>query len=106
MYLVPAPGHLPGHVNLLCRTGARECDYLGGDVFHDRRLLTGEKSISTWEEGGATFCVHVDREEAERSIARIRALMEMGEREGCGLEVIVAHDHVWYEANRGRCMGL
>ena len=36
VYAISAPGHLPGHTNLLCRTGAKEWTYLGGDAFHDK----------------------------------------------------------------------
>lgn len=104
VYVIPAPGHLPGHINLLCRTGEKNWMYLGGDVFHDKRLLTGEKSIATWEEDGHSFCVHVDKAEAERSIERIRELGEICKKEGLALEVVVAHDNGWYEANKGRCM--
>lgn len=103
-YIVPAPGHLPGHINLLCRTGPQNWTYLGGDVFHDTRLLTGEKNISTWEEDGHSYCVHIDKAEAERSIGRIQKLGAICEREGLNLEVIAAHDNVWYENHKDKCM--
>jgi glyoxylase-like metal-dependent hydrolase (beta-lactamase superfamily II) len=104
LYAIPAPGHLPGHINLLCRTGENSWTYLGGDVFHDTRLLTGEKKIATWqeEEGGKSFCVHIDIEAAEQSIARIRDLQALVKRDGGELEVVVAHDHGWLEANKDR----
>lgn len=70
VYVIDTLGHLPGHVNLLCRMSERWV-LLCGDTFHDRRLLTGEKKIGTWEgSGGETICIHVDKEKAAESIAR------------------------------------
>ena len=104
VYVIPSPGHLPGHIMLLCRTGPQEWTLLGGDTFHDTRLLTGEKSISTWEQDGKSYCVHIDKDEAARSIERIRELSSICERDGVKLEVIVAHDNGWYESNMHRFM--
>ncbi|KAI1171071.1 Metallo-hydrolase/oxidoreductase [Nemania sp. FL0916] len=91
LYVVDAPGHLPGHINLLART--RKSDdsiswvYLAGDACHDRRILRGEKAIGEWlDTHGQVCCIHADREKANETIARIRAL------EGKGVEIILAHD--------------
>lgn len=101
--VVDAPGHLPGHVNLLVRMSDGQHVYLGGDACHDRRLLTGEKQIGEWTDAeGQVCCIHVDREAAEGTIRRIREL------EGRGVEVVFAHDVEW-EAdlrNRGRFFGV
>lgn len=70
VYIIDTPGHLPGHVNLLCRMKERWV-LLCGDSFHDRRLLTGEKEIGTWEsKEGGLICIHVDKEAAAESIRR------------------------------------
>jgi glyoxylase-like metal-dependent hydrolase (beta-lactamase superfamily II) len=102
LLIVNAPGHLPGHINLLalCKDGHRI--YMAGDACHDRRLLTGEKSIGAWADThGHTCCIHADRKEAEKTIERIRAL----EKEG--VEIIFAHDVEWENdpANRSRFFG-
>lgn len=97
--LVDAPGHLPGHMNLLARVGSERYVYLAGDTCHGRRLVRGEKGISEWlDEEGHVCCIHVDKVEAERTIGRVRRLEEMG------VEVIFAHDVEWEEdlRNRGR----
>lgn len=96
VYVIDTPGHLPGHINLLCRTQDRWL-LLCGDAFHDRRLLTGEKDIGTWELHGHTLCIHVDREAAAESIRRLR---EFDEATGLDCELIAAHEEVWWERNK------
>lgn len=96
VYVIDTPGHLPGHINLLCRTKDRWI-CLCGDAFHDRRLLTGEKEIGTWESAeGHTLCIHLDREGAAESIGRLRELEKMG------VELIAAHEEGWWEENRAK----
>jgi glyoxylase-like metal-dependent hydrolase (beta-lactamase superfamily II) len=99
--IVNAPGHLPGHVNILARKPDGQQVYLGGDACHDRRLLRGEKEIGTWDVDGHVCCIHADRKGAEKTIAKIRELEEDG------VEIIFAHDVEWEDnpANRGRFFG-
>lgn len=102
-FLIDAPGHLPGHVNLLCRLGPARWVYLAGDAAHDVRLLTGEKRIGTWRTAaGQTICIHVDRAAAEESIKRIARLREDERASGVDVEVVIAHDAKWYDANTHR----
>lgn len=90
LLIVDAPGHLPGHINLLAKTGSKESVYLGGDACHDRRIIRMEKEIGIWPDTeGHVCCIHADRDEAKRTIARIRAIEELG------VEVIFAHDVEW-----------
>ncbi|KUJ11214.1 Metallo-hydrolase/oxidoreductase [Mollisia scopiformis] len=97
LYIVDAPGHLPGHINLLARTGINESVYLAGDACHDRRILRKEKTIGTWADAeGYTCCIHANREKAEETIDRIREL----ERQG--IEVIFAHDVEWEQDPKNR----
>ena len=99
VYILDVPGHLPGHVNLLCRVSRSKWICLCGDAFHDPRLLTGEKGIGTWEgEGGQTMCIHIDKEAAEQSIQKLRVLQKA---EGVGVELVAAHDEAWLERNQG-----
>ena len=109
VYVVNAPGHLQGHVNLLVSPSmgpSPSADrpqqiYLAGDALHDVRLLTNEKSIGTWiNEQGRECCIHVDREKAAETIGRIRAL-----KEEVGMEVVFAHDGAWERENEGRFLG-
>jgi len=105
VYVVSAPGHLPGHINLLCRTGKKKWAYLGGDAFHDRRILTGEKGIATWLDpkgSGSMFCIHIDKDAAAVTIERIRELLKATKEEDYEVEVVVAHDVGWYEENQQR----
>jgi glyoxylase-like metal-dependent hydrolase (beta-lactamase superfamily II) len=102
LLIVNAPGHLPGHINLLLRTPGDRQIYLGGDACHDRRLLTGEKAIGEWTDAeGHVCCIHADRNQADETIKRIRTL----EKEG--VEIIFAHDVEWENepANRTRFFG-
>jgi len=99
VYVVDMPGHLPGHLNLLCRTKDRWI-CLCGDAFHDRRLLTGEKEIGTWENAeGHTLCIHLDKEGAAESIRRLRELQDKG---GGGIELVAAHEEQWWETNKSK----
>lgn len=104
--IIPAPGHLPGHINLLCRVGPKKWAYLGGDAYHDARLLTGEKTIATWEEGGHTCCVHIDREQAHDTMRRIQEFVVGRRKNGVMVEVMASHDSAWLAANEHRCLGL
>ncbi|KAF2264962.1 Metallo-hydrolase/oxidoreductase [Lojkania enalia] len=102
LLIVDAPGHLPGHINILARVSDSNQVYMAGDACHDRRLLTGEKEIGEWHDAeGHTCCIHADKKGAEETIARIREL-ERG-----GVEIIFAHDVEWESmpANKGRFFG-
>lgn len=99
VYIVDAPGHLFGHVNLLTRVGEGRWVYLGGDCCHDVRILRGEKDVALYSDGcGGMRSVHVDTEAAKGTIGEIGRLM----REVQGVEVVVAHDGDWRDENRGR----
>ncbi|EMD86436.1 hypothetical protein COCC4DRAFT_135762 [Bipolaris maydis ATCC 48331] len=103
LLIVNAPGHLPGHINLLARTSPSHQIYMGGDACHDRRILTGEKKIGEWNDAhGQVCCIHANRKQAEETIERIRIL----EKEG--VEIIFAHDTEWENdpANRTRFFGV
>lgn len=90
LYIVDAPGHLPGHINLLARTGPLSTVYLAGDACHDRRIMRNERQIGEWlDQEGQICCIHADKHLAEQTIGRIREL------ESTGTEVIFAHDHEW-----------
>ena len=106
IYVVSAPGHLPGHINLLCRTSPRKWVYLGGDTFHDRGMLTGQKWITTYPDesgSGRSCCIHIDREAAQGSLERVGELVRGAERSGSyEVETVVAHDVVWWRENQHR----
>lgn len=100
IYVVDAPGHLPGHVNLLARIGEKRWIYLVGDACHDQRLLTGEKEIAEWQDAKGRFCcIHTDKKEAEATLAKIRDLQAAADKVGLHLEVILAHSMDWAKAN-------
>jgi glyoxylase-like metal-dependent hydrolase (beta-lactamase superfamily II) len=97
VYVIDTPGHLPGHLNLLCRTKDKWL-CLCGDAFHDRRLLTGEKEIGVFQSPhGDWICIHLDKEAAAESIRRLR---EFGKAAGDQVEIIAAHEDVWWENNK------
>lgn len=92
LLIVDAPGHLPGHINLLARTGPTSRVYLAGDACHDRRIMRNERKIGEWfDEHGHICCIHADKKLAEQTIERIQEL------ESNGVEVIFAHDFEWEE---------
>ena len=98
MYIVDAAGHLPGHINVFARTNATgSWIYLAGDTAHDMRLLTGEHQVAfSFDDAGHMVCAHSDKEKAEEHIARVRQLLDFPK-----VQVLLAHDHVWYEENKG-----
>ncbi|KAF1950470.1 Metallo-hydrolase/oxidoreductase [Byssothecium circinans] len=112
VYIIDAPGHLPGHVNLLARTAPRKWVYLGGDCCHDVRILRGERGIAVYDDGrGGLRSVHADTGTAEKTVRGVARLMREGavREEGAGgevveveVEVVVAHDGGWREGNRER----
>jgi glyoxylase-like metal-dependent hydrolase (beta-lactamase superfamily II) len=90
--IVDAPGHLPGHINILAKTGPLTSVYLAGDACHDRRIMRKEREIGEWhDDRGYICCIHGDKKVAEQTIEQIREL----ERQG--VEVIFAHDVEWEE---------
>ncbi|KAL3423875.1 hypothetical protein PVAG01_05622 [Phlyctema vagabunda] len=101
-YIVDAPGHLPGHINLVCRLSDDRYVYLAGDACHDSRLLSGEKDFATWSDDAfpnVLCCIHTDREEARRTLELIREFESSRSRDE-KVEVIFAHDGAWEKSAR------
>ncbi|EXJ79780.1 hypothetical protein A1O3_08064 [Capronia epimyces CBS 606.96] len=103
VYIVNAPGHLPGHINLLCKTSNQPAKFvcLAGDACHDVRLLTGERDIATWtDETGRHCCMHVDIPSSKETLARLHAASKHGiqlegEDSPAQVEIVLAHDWAW-----------
>jgi glyoxylase-like metal-dependent hydrolase (beta-lactamase superfamily II) len=100
-WVIDAPGHMEGHINVLARTGPTKWVYLAGDACHDPRILTGEKGIAVYKDAhGHSKCAHGKKEVADETITKIRALLR--ESGGDTFEVILAHDYNWYASNSHR----
>ena len=94
LYLVDAPGHVPGHLNVMARTSSDGgWVYLGADSAHDWRLLTRKAGIGHHHIWG---CVHEDRAGAEQHIERIRALTATPR-----VRVILGHDKPFAKEGKG-----
>ncbi|OBT53927.1 hypothetical protein VE04_05141 [Pseudogymnoascus sp. 24MN13] len=98
-YVVSAPGHLPGHINMLCRISSHPLEYvlLAGDACHDIRILTGERDIATWSDERlphVTCCIHASVQEAEKTIETMRKVRRDG-IDGGEVEIVFAHDVDW-----------
>lgn len=93
-------GHVAGHINVLARTSAEgSWTLLGGDSAHDWRLVTGEKAFACVVDAatGLERCImHQDKAVAEENLERVRALLRVPK-----VQVLIAHDVPWYEANKG-----
>lgn len=98
LYIVDAPGHLPGHVNILVRTSSDgSWLYLAGDSAHDWRLVRGQGDITISHNAhGETICAHRDKEQAEITIKKIAGLMTLPR-----VRILLAHDYEWYAENKG-----
>ncbi|KAH7056919.1 beta-lactamase-like protein [Macrophomina phaseolina] len=105
VWVLDAPGHLFGHVNVLARVGQRRWVYLGGDCCHDPRILRGEKEIALYDDSnGGLRSVHMDTGRARSTLSRIDEFLrerKVGEDEA-EVEVVVAHDKEWREKNEHR----
>jgi len=105
VYILHAPGHLPGHVNLLVRTSASHeaprYVILAGDACHDIRLFTGERDIATWtDDTGRQCCIHYDIPRAKETIARLAKVQKEGieiDGQRAEVEVVFAHNWAWEE---------
>ncbi|KAI1785393.1 beta-lactamase-like protein [Ganoderma leucocontextum] len=98
LYIVDAPGHVPGHVNLLARTSADGgWVFLAADSAHDWRLLTGEAGIGHHSQWG---CIHEDPVKAQENIERIKALAGYPR-----VRVLLAHDTPFVKANAAEGRG-
>ena len=86
-FLVDTPGHMPGHLGGLARTGQDEWVFFGGDCCHHRALLTGNRpmSVTVGPGGGKSF--HKDPTAAKNTIEKVRELEAGGE-----VLVALAHD--------------
>lgn len=108
LYIIDAPGHLPGHINLLACIALGKWVYLGGDCCHDPRILSGEKGIALYDDGrGGLRSVHANTDEAARTVERAAKLLKKGsvrneEGDVVDVEVVVAHDKGWAESNGAR----
>ena len=99
VYVVDAPGHMPGHINLLVRTSSDGAWlYLAGDACHDWRLLRGEMRMAMAEDAhGHAYCpMHMNHPVALKTIAGIRALSETPR-----VRVLLAHDVPWWKETKG-----
>jgi glyoxylase-like metal-dependent hydrolase (beta-lactamase superfamily II) len=92
LYVIDAPGHIVGHINLLVRTDPKgNWALLAGDSAHDTRLLTAEKQVGHYHNAeGILVCMHADVEKAKDHIRRITHLPE-------NVQIWIAHDPLWKE---------
>ncbi|KGY15108.1 hypothetical protein PABG_12058 [Paracoccidioides brasiliensis Pb03] len=50
VFIIDAPGHVAGHLNLLVRIDSEKCMYLAGDTAHDVRVYKGAREKSDDDE--------------------------------------------------------
>ena len=92
LYVVDAPGHVPGHISVMARTsadGAWVC--LAGDGAHDWRLLTGEAGI-----GHDPMCMHIDLPRSLENIERLKTVKDIPR-----VRVLLAHDVPFAQEGKG-----
>ncbi|EJD54957.1 Metallo-hydrolase/oxidoreductase [Auricularia subglabra TFB-10046 SS5] len=92
LYVVDAPGHVAGHINLLARMRGGEWVYLGADTCHDVRIFSGERHVCVFPDGRSA---HADRETALEHLEKVRTL-----RDAYGVRVILAHEYKWDEEHK------
>jgi glyoxylase-like metal-dependent hydrolase (beta-lactamase superfamily II) len=95
LYVIDAPGHLWGHINLLARTSPDGAwIYLAGDTAHHWNLINGRSGIACSHPGHAIS--HQDKEKAEEMIKCVGEVSRLPR-----VRVLLAHDKPWYDANEG-----
>ncbi|KAK2786350.1 hypothetical protein FQN53_006718 [Emmonsiellopsis sp. PD_33] len=96
VFIINAPGHLLGHINLLVRVGLEKWMYLAGDTAHDVRVYRGTRELAVYPDpkSGRMVCAHGDQEAAHEHMLRVRRFEE---DEGGRVEVVLAHDYEWAE---------
>ncbi|KAG1877304.1 hypothetical protein F4604DRAFT_670387 [Suillus subluteus] len=99
MYIIDAPGHVDGHINILaCTSTDGAWILLGGYSAHHPDLITGKMQVAyRVDVDGVVTCVHDYKEVAEENIHRMRLLLEVPR-----VQVLIAHDIVWYGENKGK----
>lgn len=98
LFVINAPGHCPGHINLLVRTDETHWILLAGDTAHSSGLLSGICTTAEFidEATGILTCAHHNRQLAEEHQERVRQIGRLP-----NVEVILAHDEEKYESLRG-----
>ncbi|KAF1809226.1 Metallo-hydrolase/oxidoreductase [Eremomyces bilateralis CBS 781.70] len=97
LFIINAPGHCIGHLNALVRVDNQKWLYLAADTTHNARILHGTAQTAIYtDEATGLRCksAHSDLEAAEAHLQRVQEFA----RE-TGVEIILAHDADWYEAN-------
>jgi glyoxylase-like metal-dependent hydrolase (beta-lactamase superfamily II) len=96
LYIIDAPGHIWGHINLLARTSADGAwIYLTGDTAHHWNLVTGKSSFACHHSGKATM--HLHKELAQEMVKRVGEVMKIPR-----VKVILSHDKPWYDEHEGK----
>jgi glyoxylase-like metal-dependent hydrolase (beta-lactamase superfamily II) len=88
LWILDAPGHMPGHQMALARTGQNEWVSMGGDCCHHRALLDDPRrdiSIDIGPNGQPGF--HKDPEKARETIRKLQSL-----HSNVSVFVALAHD--------------
>ncbi|KAF9894346.1 hypothetical protein FE257_007849 [Aspergillus nanangensis] len=98
LFIVNAPGHCPGHINLLVRAASKWV-LLAGDTSHDIGILNGCCQTASYidDATGDLKHAHYNPELAEKHRERVWLFGRLE-----NVEVILAHDHSAYEGLRCR----
>ncbi|EAU86063.1 hypothetical protein CC1G_07142 [Coprinopsis cinerea okayama7 len=97
LFIVDAPGHLPGHINILARTSSDgSWVFLAGDSVHHWDIIKGEAKVAVGASWSPHFCIHQDLPKAEEHIEHIKRFNALPKT-----QVILGHDSPWYTENKG-----
>ncbi|THH29417.1 hypothetical protein EUX98_g4759 [Antrodiella citrinella] len=94
LYIIDAPGHMPGHLMVLARSSADGgWIFLAGDCAHDWKILNGEAEVGMHSRLG---CLHKDMKATEETMRATRELLKQSR-----VKTILSHDQPWYLENQG-----
>ncbi|KAI0028880.1 Metallo-hydrolase/oxidoreductase [Vararia minispora EC-137] len=99
-YVIDAPGHVSGHINLLVRTSADGAwAHLAADSAHDWRLFHGTSAFAVHPHIG---CIHDDKDAALRHVEKLRELAKVPR-----MRMLLAHDvPMWEKAKENGWEGF
>ncbi|KAI0123380.1 beta-lactamase-like protein [Xylariales sp. AK1849] len=88
LWIMDAPGHMPGNLSACARLASGEQVLLSGDCCHSRDIFIGRRQIANVDmPDGSKFCLH---ENLDDSLATIGALREAVD--DYGMHIAMAHD--------------
>ncbi|KAM5357687.1 hypothetical protein ACJZ2D_016015 [Fusarium nematophilum] len=91
MWILEAPGHMPGNLAAAVRLPCGSLVILASDCCHSRALLEGKEDFKTWKGSHDEECsLHTDLQAARETVDKLHSL-----EVDYGAHIALAHDSSW-----------